>query len=234
MNPLNKESVTQEQQRLFELGYYTGSVDGLWGNKSKQALLNYEKDLQLASKLTVPNSVKPVGTELPWGAKVSQVFKDRVNWIANALEMPANGAAWLMGCMAWESGESFSPSVKNMAGSGATGLIQFMPATAKGLGTTTDKLAQMTAEDQLNYVYKYFAPYKGRLNNLADVYMAILWPAAVGKPLAAALWSKQARPTTYRQNAGLDTNKDGVITKAEAVQKVQAKLDKGYTAQYLG
>jgi soluble lytic murein transglycosylase-like protein len=37
-----------------------------------------------------------------------------------------------MACMAWESGRSFRPDVKNMAGSGATGLIQFMPTTAAG------------------------------------------------------------------------------------------------------
>ena len=48
-----------------------------------------------------------------------------------------------------------------------------LPATAKSLGTTTERLAQMSAEDQLNYVYKYFKPFDGRLNNLGDVYMAM-------------------------------------------------------------
>lgn len=41
-----------------------------------------------------------------------------------------------MAAMAFESGETFSPSIKNAAGSGAVGLIQFMPSTAKALGTS--------------------------------------------------------------------------------------------------
>jgi hypothetical protein len=141
--------------------------------------------------------------------------------------MPPEGPSWLMACMAFESGETFSPSVRNAAGSGAIGLIQFMPATAKGLGTTSDHLADMTAEQQLEWVHRYFLPYKGKLSRLSDVYMAILWPAAIGKPDTAPLWDASTRPTTYRQNAGLDANKDLTITKGEAAAKVAAKLEKG-------
>ena len=161
---------------------------------------------------------------LAWGAKVSATFRDKVRAIAARLGCKAND---LMACMAWESGESFSPSVKNMAGSGAVGLIQFMPATAQGLGTSTAALSALTAEQQLDWVERYFQPYKGKLATLADLYMAILWPAAVGKPMESALWDRNSRPTTYRQNAGLDANRDGVITKAECSGKVYAKLEKG-------
>lgn len=161
----------------------------------------------------------PAPTALAWGAKVSPAFRDKVRAIAARLGCDPSD---LMSCMAWESGRTFSPSVKNMAGSGATGLIQFMPATAKGLGTTVEKLAALTAEQQLDWVEAYFQPYKGRLSTLADLYMAILWPAAVGKPLEHVLWDKATRPTTYRQNAGLDANKDGRITKAECAAKLYA------------
>ena len=41
-------------------------------------------------------------------------------------------------------------AVKNAAGSGATGLIQFMPRTAQGLGTTTAKLAKRLKEKDGN------------------------------------------------------------------------------------
>lgn len=235
MSNLLPSQVKSEQQKLLELGYYNGEVDGKWGPASKAALDAYEQDLILVSKLYIPEGVirTPV-KKLAWGAKVSATFKSRIIWIAETLKMPPQGADWIMGAMAWESGETFSPSVTNMAGSGATGLIQFMPSTAKGLGTTVAQLALMSAEDQLNYVYKYFAPYKGKLNSLGDVYMAILWPAGVGKPMDYVLWSKAKRPTTYRQNSGLDINKDAVITKAEAVAKVQAKLSKGLQEPYLG
>jgi len=162
--------------------------------------------------------------KLCWGAKVSATFRDRVRWIATTLEFDPND---LMACIAWETGRKFSASVKNMAGSGATGLIQFMPKTALALETTVDKLAAMTAEDQLNYVYKYFRDYKGKLHNLSDVYMTILWPAAVGKPEHYVLWNKANRPTTYRQNAGFDTNHDGEITKAECSAKLYAMKAEG-------
>lgn len=168
---------------------------------------------------------------IAWGAKVSQTFRDRVWWIADTLELNPDD---LMACMAWESAESFRPDIRNAAGSGATGLIQFMPSTAVSLGTSTAKLAAMTAEDQLNYVYKYFRPFAGRLNNLGDIYMAILWPKAVGKPDSYVLWDAGQSPVTFRQNAGLDINKDKKITRAECLTKIKQKLVKGRGASYLG
>lgn len=189
-----------------------------------------------ASVPTVTAPSAPVAEGRPalaWGQKVSQTFRDRVWWISDTLTAAQGGlfdANNLMACMAWESGESFSASVKNMAGSGATGLIQFMPTTATSLGTTTAKLAAMTAENQLNYVYKYFVAAiktRGAILSLEDMYMAILWPAAVGKPNSYALFDKSKGPTAYRQNAGLDSNADGVVTKYEAAAKVREKLEKG-------
>lgn len=218
---MSQEGIEYIQKSLRVMGFPDLDVDGIWGNETKNAF----DSAMTALRAATPH---PATHELPWGAKVGADFKATVIEMASALKMPADGAAWLMGCMAWESGETFSPSVKNMAGSGATGLIQFMPGTAIGLGTTVVKLAAMTAEEQLEYVYAYFKPFTGRLNNLGDVYMAILWPAGVGKPDDYVLWSQSARPTTYRQNAGLDVNKDGLITRAECIAKVKAKLDKGY------
>lgn len=167
---------------------------------------------------------------LAWGAKVSPEFRDKVFGISEQLQIDPDH---LMACMAWESAETFSPSVKNMAGSGATGLIQFMPATAKGMGTSTDALAAMSAVEQLEWVRSYFKPYAGRLATLSDLYLAILWPRGIGKPDDYVLWDRETRPTTYRQNAGLDGNKDGAITKREAAAKVYAKLEKGRAANYI-
>lgn len=168
---------------------------------------------------------------LAWGKKVSDEFCRRVREIADSLGTDPNH---LMACMAFESGETFSPAVKNAAGSGATGLIQFMPSTAQALGTTTDELASMTAEEQLDYVETYFKPSRGKLTSLDDVYMAILWPAAVGKPSDYVLFAKDdpEHPKRYIQNAGLDFNQDGIITKAEAADKVRKKLEKGLLPQF--
>lgn len=220
------------QQLLLEQGFYTGKIDGVWGPQSTAAMSAAMEALTLRQQAQLPANAAAAGTAQPlaWGAKVSAEFRQRVRWICQDLFIP--DPSWLMACIAWESGETFSPSIKNGAGSGATGLIQFMPKTAEELGTSAEALAKMTAEDQLNYVYKYFRPYKSRLATLSDLYMAILWPAAIGKPEDFTLWSQASRPTTYRQNAGLDVDRDLHITKAEAASKVQQKLDKGRGAAY--
>lgn len=164
------------------------------------------------------------GGPLAWGAKVSAEFRARVRQIATNLRCDASD---LMACIAWETGMTFSPSVTNMAGSGATGLIQFMPQTARMMGTSVEALAEMSAVEQLDYVERYFSPFRGKLGTLADLYMAILWPAAVGKPVDYVLWDKASRPTTYRQNAGLDADRDGRITKAECAVKLNAMRVRG-------
>lgn len=191
---------------------------------------------------------------LAWGAKVSSVFRDRVWWIADELTKQQGSlfdANWLMACMAFETGERFTADVRNPA-STATGLIQFMrdtilalthtPAQLKAMTSAQKvtkgnaelkKLAAMTAEDQLNYVYKYFRDMikaRGPIRSLDDCYMAILWPAGMGKPSEYKLWVKGT--SQYAVNAGLDKNKDSVVTKAEAAAKVMEKLVKGLQPQY--
>jgi hypothetical protein len=160
--------------------------------------------------------------KIAWGAKVSQVFRDRVWWICDTLGFDPDD---LMTCIAWESGRTFSASITNKAGSGATGLIQFMPTTAAHLGTSTAALAQMTAEDQLNYVYKYMRPWAGRAHSLSDLYMTILWPKAVGQPDDYVLF--EGGTVAYRQNAGLDANRDQHVTKAETAAKLYAMRAEG-------
>ena len=162
---------------------------------------------------------------LPWGARVSPEFRARVYRLCDNLGWSENHAAWLMACMAFESGRTFSPSVRNPSSS-ATGLIQFMAATARGLGTTTAALARMSAVEQLGYVERYFRPYAGRIRSLEDMYMAILWPRGIGQVLEYVLWKTGTR--TYAVNRGLDANRDGKVTKREAAAKVRAMLDEGY------
>ncbi|MEJ2325399.1 MAG: transglycosylase SLT domain-containing protein [Chromatiaceae bacterium] len=60
------------------------------------------------------------------------------------------------GLVAYVSSESnWNPAAVNPS-SGATGLAQFMPTTAKGLGTTVEDLRTMTVRQQLPWVFKYF------------------------------------------------------------------------------
>jgi peptidoglycan hydrolase-like protein with peptidoglycan-binding domain len=160
----------------------------------------------------------PALASVPGIEKTSQAFRDKVVRIASDIGTDPN---YLLAIMSFESGGTFSPSVKNPY-SGATGLIQFMPSTARNLGTSVEALAAMSAEQQLDYVSKYFAPYRGRLKTLEDAYMAVLWPKAIGKGNSYVLFSTPS--TAYQQNSALDSNRDGKITVAEAASKVRQRL----------
>ena len=126
---------------------------------------------------------------------------------------------------------TFSPSIVNEA-SGATGLIQFMPKTALSLGTTIGALKTMSPVEQLDYVYAYMKPFTGRLSDIYDLYMAILWPKAVGQPKSYELFASPAK--AYLLNKGLDANHDGVVTKAEAANRVVQMLVEGMQTAHLG
>lgn len=166
--------------------------------------------------------------DIAWGNRVSPAFKQKVIQISQQLACDPNN---LMAAMAFETGETFSPSIRNPA-SGATGLIQFMATTAHALGTSTDALAVMSADTQLDYVYAYMQRFTGRLNSVEDVYMAILWPVAVGKPMDYVLFAEGG--AAYAQNKGLDTNQDGTVTKAEAAGRARAKLVRGLQPGFIG
>lgn len=134
---------------------------------------------------------------------------------------------WLMATMKLESGIN-EKAVNNV--SGATGLIQFMPATAKNLNTTTDELLRMSNVEQLDFVYKYLLPYKGKMNDLVDVYFAVFFPSAIGKSDSYVLQtSKLSAFIIATQNAGYDLNKNGELTRGEVKQAILKRL--GLTEQ---
>jgi hypothetical protein len=164
-------------------------------------------------------------SRLAWGKRVSPLFREKV--IRRAPEIGADPSD-LMSVIAFESGRTFSPSKRNPL-STATGLIQFMAATAVELGTTTDRLAEMTAEEQLDYVFRYFTHngYAGRIGTLGDLYMAVLWPRAIGKPDDFVLFDSVEQAKAYAANRGVDVNKDGRVTKAEATSFVARLLEEG-------
>jgi hypothetical protein len=226
------EAIAMFQQRWMHMRQADGRVDPL--GKTERALTQAAGTMPGSTPPPVsgpasvpPRSVPPPppapsnGTSIAWGAKVSPAFKQKVITICNRLGINPDD---LMACMAFESGGTFNPAIRNAAGSGAVGLIQFMPSTARNLGTTTQELAAMSAEEQLDYVELYFAGRK-HLKTLEDLYMAILWPAAIGKDLEFVLFQKPSK--AYDQNAGLDHDRDGRVTKFEAAASVRNMLTKG-------
>jgi hypothetical protein len=194
--------------------------------KANAVIFDLLNRLRALFPVKIEREQKPM-LRIAWGNKVNPNFREKVIEICKYLGIePSN----LMSCIAFETKETFSPGIRNAAGSGAVGLIQFMASTAISLGTTTMLLSQMNAVDQLDYVKKYFAAYKGRIKTLEDTYMAILYPIAIGKPVDFVLFSQNntnGYMKQYIQNKGLDWNKDGNITKQEACLGVRNRLDKG-------
>lgn len=136
-------------------------------------------------------------------------FVAKVKAVAAKLEIDPN---WLMAVINWESAGTFSPTVTNKKG-GATGLIQFMPDTAIGLGTTTAQLRQMTAVQQLDYVYKYFYGYRKKLKSYTDLYLATIFPLSLGKADNWVIQSSNISAKKFAEyNPAFDKDKNGIVT----------------------
>ncbi|MEO0896883.1 MAG: transglycosylase SLT domain-containing protein [Bacteroidota bacterium] len=158
------------------------------------------------------------------------LFEARVRSVARGLEIPPE---WLMAVMYTES--RFNPSVRNFKGSGATGLIQFMGPTLRDLnrrlGTRyyLSDLQRMTASEQMLLVMEYLNMMRerhGEFNSLTDLYLAILYPRAIGKHYSYTLFSHPSK--RYRQNSGLDENKDRKITVGDIDQRMKRLYRKAY------
>lgn len=133
-------------------------------------------------------------------------FRAELWRVAARLDLNPN---YMAAVMSHESG--FNPSATNPNG-GATGLIQFMPTTARALGITTQALRDMSAGDQLKYVERFFASYakKIRKDVPGDYLMATFMPAFIGQPTDTVLFTRG--DVGYTQNAGFDHAGKGTIT----------------------
>lgn len=169
----------------------------------------------MLSFLDLPGLRKLLTKEPAFGTKMAQV--------AESLGLDAS---LIMNIMSLESG--LNPQAVNPQG-GATGLIQFMPETAKRLGTTVEALRQMTGVQQLDYVAKFFTPYAKSIRSVGDYYMAVFMPAFIGASPDTVLGEKGStellsgtglsKGKIYEQNKGLDVNQDGRITVADVTAK---------------
>lgn len=168
-------------------------------------------------------------------------------WWSVAKMCEAHGwdPAAIAAIMATETGYTFSPRAGEnvwQPSRTATGLIQFIEATARGLGVVptsrapTEALAArgegrswatwtlmtMTAEQQLKLVEAYFAR-ASDYTRPVDYYL-LTWGAQPGLPLDHVL-AELGQPA-YEANRGLDTNNDGTIT----VQDLDYVLSRAYPA----
>jgi hypothetical protein len=136
--------------------------------------------------------------------------------------------SYIAAVMKIETGGTYSPSIQNPF-TGAVGLIQFMPATARAMGTSVEALRSMTAEQQLQYVKDFFRPHVGRIrpNVPGDYYLAVFYPAFIGRDPSTVIFS--AGDTGYAQNAGLDRNGDGLITVGDVTGTVDGVVANAQT-----
>lgn len=133
---------------------------------------------------------------------------------------------WLMVVMYAEA--RMNPAAYNPNG-GASGLIQFMPSTAKWLGTTTSEIRKMSNLEQLDWVYKYFKGLgaTGKMKSVYDLYLVTFFPIALGKADNWILQSSDLSAHTVAvNNKIIDINKDLKITVGEFKQYVNAYLKK--------
>ena len=157
------------------------------------------------------------------------------NLISLAKELGITDPGWLANLINMES--SFNPQAVNSK-SGASGLIQFMPSTARDYGTTVQKLRKMTAQQQWPYITKYLKSKPKRWSLASDVYMSVFYPWGMGKPpntsLADHFAKRQVRK--YEKTGGKKGFKDynrayavfkdqngGIITKQDYANKANRK-----------
>ncbi len=232
-------AIADVQKVLLRLGYPLPKhgVDGIRGPETSEAVKQFQIDNKLKvdgdpgietitamNKLISASPEKFSGLIKSTQADVKKIasptanvdvsaiqdtdFKRKLQKVADALGVKAND---MLAIMKAESG--VSPSKTNANG-GATGLIQFMPQTARSLGTTTDELRRMSAVDQLDYVYKYYKKVGVKPGmDAGDLYMATFYPALMGKPDGTVI--SRRGELVYDANRVLDRDRDGVITVAD-------------------
>ncbi|OPK06719.1 hypothetical protein BZ164_00920 [Pseudomonas veronii] len=218
LSEVQPEAVPVGEYNVFALRYSGDSHSDTWKVDIDGIRWGTKPDLRSIST--------PENGKLIWGARVDEAFRAKVTAIANNLSLQPN---WLMAVMAFETGYTFSPAERNQ-GSSATGLIQFLQSTAVALGTTTARLARMTAVQQLDWVEKYYkAVPASRIKNLGDAYLAVLFPAAIGRPDAFVMWQRDTGQyqREYADNSGLDREKKGYITRGDAVSVVNNSYREG-------
>lgn len=156
---------------------------------------------------------------------IEKLSQSQLNALVRAADTLGIDPDWLATVISFETAGSFSPNILNAAGSGAFGLIQFMPSTARGiLKTETSEEAVrigrgMSFEEQLE---KMVIPYfRGRtMRNLNDVYLQVFYPAAAGKSDEYIVGSDPS--AVYRQNKVFDKEGKGYITRSDITRTINA------------
>jgi peptidoglycan hydrolase-like protein with peptidoglycan-binding domain len=212
----------QSNLKLFKL--YEGTVDGIFGKGTFAGVYKVFVSYRAYNKLPA--------YDLAWSKSVSPEFALKVKTGCAKRGWHEFAASWLMSCMNFETGGTYSPTIQNGAGAKYFGLIQFGDMAAADLGTTTAELVKLSQLEQLDWVFKYFDMWAKRgktFTQLEDFYLTIFYPKAVGMSANTIIFRRdvEAEKKGYAQNNGFDYDKDGQIT----VGEINSRL---YTVHYKG
>ncbi len=211
---INKEQNEEEMSPELVATYFEGlaeakeEVDNSW--------INFAQDREkfFIADEEIDNGENLKGEAL-WN---NSEFQDKISSLCAQLNINSDD---LKKVFQFESGIN-PKSVNTM--SGATGLIQFMPETAKNLGTSTFELRKMSGVKQLDYVYKYFRPYKGKLNSYGDLYLAVFYPYALDKGDDYVIGSEKGgyyQSLVARQNPAFSQGRS-LVTKKDVLRRIES------------
>lgn len=112
----------------------------------------------------------------------------------------------------------------------ASGLIQFLPSTLRGVGYggSPESFRALDAADQLPYVEEFFQPYaKYGLNSAGRVYQAVFFPKSLemgSSPDTMIAEQGGVNSDVYARNSGLDVDHTGQITVGDLQKAIERKL----------
>jgi peptidoglycan hydrolase-like protein with peptidoglycan-binding domain len=249
------DEVKKMQQGLESLGYSVGrlGIDGKYGPATAAAVAAFKKDYNLSGKAssfgenefkiiaqiqsgqiakvkepTKVNDYSKDGTGLSGTKETNVAFKEPF-FMEKLKKVAANlgvSEKDLIGIMKHES--ELNPRAVNPF-TKATGLIQFMPKTARSLGTTVDEIYKMSATEQLDFVEKYYKSNNVRAgDDIGDLYMSTFMPAAKDKPDSFVLGNINggsvfglSAAAIYKQNKTFDSNRDGIFTVGDVKDRIR-------------
>lgn len=179
--------------------------------------INEKKAQETAKEYKVQNTTLPDNVVSALDSKLGSGFSEKLEGICERLQCEPEA---LLGLMYSESG--LTTTAVNSS-SGATGLIQWLPSTAKSLGTTTSALRQMSGVQQLDYVEKYLQNCKSTYYgsgemSAGDLYSLVWLPAYAKRDVLSSRGDKY-------YSSGLDVNQDGRCTKEDLSMRIQNKYN---------
>lgn len=138
----------------------------------------------------------PVSTILAAYGSAYGVTSELAQEIVDTAARLGTNPLWLANLIRAES--KFNPAIVNNI-SGASGLIQFIPPTAVSLGTTVERIRQMSALEQMALVEKYLAQYRP-LDTKQRLYLAVFRPASRNWPPDQEIPEKEWRDNPWRNS----------------------------------